>query len=734
MKTIVINTSKEAVETKLNLLFKAPCDRNSLLWIDSDLANIQQETVSIRQALVDDTDIVDKDYNLIVLVDLYLLPHGSDSKATKIYKSLIARYIAVNVVQELFSKEGLTPGLTSIYFVDSSVDSAPVYEFDSLNVEEQRRAENLKALEEEERIAEALSASEDEELLDVYEDAAPKKTTPLKRTPQEKLIMQLFGWTPETTTENISWLLPIGFDKNLDFSTIFALEVAAISARPKGQVVVDLLIDVIENLVSATKTIENQGKSGIELVYMPSNAPLTYSISCSTFHFERDNDQMIIEGFFNVFANIFRCVQTKTIENKLDIYSSEKIKEFLLSTLKRYKHFSKEENITVKFEPVASLYTEDIKTKIFEERKKVAAIINQTQNQTVDEIIENIMSETVAQKKSVVTNKMYGLDREFHELVESIFNNYDPDLIKEQNNRIVKQCLTGLWTWRDKQTAENFRQTVDNVLKTSKIATKENVREHLTFISDEYEQEYSDLINEVTDAEHRLASNKNILLETKDLVLKYGDLMRKGKWYLMSFIGAIIAVCISIIPYIYVEHYAGNDNLVFKIMYLLFTAGFAALYGVSASIYMGRILSKKRELTWQLEELKTKSEQERRESLIALYTYYSETVVKTENHCLLWREILRRDRENSKKGIKRNNHIKRLQFLIGEVKRFMTMLKLDCEDDACMVNEEDEKRYEKEGLCLNAEESFHSACNQRIYSVLSDDKSKKPNDDEEGGI
>ena len=38
MKTIVINTSKEAKNTKLDILFKTPFDEGSLLWIDNRLS------------------------------------------------------------------------------------------------------------------------------------------------------------------------------------------------------------------------------------------------------------------------------------------------------------------------------------------------------------------------------------------------------------------------------------------------------------------------------------------------------------------------------------------------------------------------------------------------------------------------------------------------------------------------------------------------------------------------
>ena len=731
MKTIVINTSKEAVETKLDILFKTPCDRNSLIWLETELKDIQNVPPLIRQALVDNTDIVDRDYNLIVLVDLYRLPRGNDSGFASVYKPLIARYIGMNVVCKLYSDQGLIPAATSIYFADSSTESAwyTYTEFEAQNAEEQRKKQNREALEAEEKQG-SMTDGEDG-LVDVFDAADPRASKKSKRAQRQKFIMELFGWTEEMTKNDISWILPIdaGKEKVLDFGSVFMLENTSITSRPDGYSVVDSAISAVEKLISETAEVNGDSKNGCFVSFLSNSATIEYSTNCITHHFERDNEQTVIEGFFNIFANIFTCVQKKRISQQFKLYSGEKIKQMLLSALKKYEYFSDEDNITLEFEPIAKIY--EIKDEIFKARRSASQIANKNKDKTPYEVADEIMAETVSEKTTAVTEKMRGLDREFHSLVESIFNNYDTELIKKQNGRIVKECLTGLWNWRDKQTCDDFRQTVDATLKRASGEggkTKSNVRETVAFIEAEYEREYSQLINEVTEAEHRLSANKNILLETKDLVLKYGDLMRKGKWYLVSFIGALIAIAVSVLPYIYVEYYVGTDNLVFKVMYLLFTAGFACLYGISAAIYTSKIVSKKRKRKDDLEQLKLKSESERRESIAALYKYYSETVVKTENHCLLWREILRRDRENSKKGIKRNNHIKRLEFLIGEVKRFMTMLKLDYEDDACRVTDEDIKRYTEEGLYLDAEESFHSATNQKIYSVLSEDNSADKND------
>ncbi len=716
MKTIVINTSKEAAETKLDVLFKTPCDRNSLLWFETELADIQDMPPVIRQALIDNVDIVDRDYNLIVLVDLCSLPHGNDSNYVNIYKPLLARYIGMKLVCPLHSNQGITPKATSLYFADSSTPGEwyDYAAFQDINAEEQQKRKNREALEAEAALQAAVNSRDGEGgLVDVYDAVDQKQSKQTIYSQNDKIIMDIFGWTENITKDEISWQLPlsVGERKDLDYTDVFALETTAISCRSDRVAVIDSALEVIRNVISNTK---NSGYDQF-LSRLPDGAPIEYVINCLSHNFARDNERAVIEGFFNLLANIFDCVQTGSLDLEFKLYSFENIKDLLLSALKKYKYFSIEENVTVEFEPVAKIYEK--KERIFSLRNDAKNIITGNNNKTPDDIAKEIMSKRTAYTQTVHT-KLRGVDAEFQSLVTAVFNNYDPELIREQNSEIVKQCLTELWELRDKQTGEGFSRIVDSVLGADSDKSTRNVRETIVFIEADYERDYSALINRVTETEHSLSSNKNILLETKDLVLKYGDLMRKGKVYLISSIGAFISMAVAVLPYLYVEYYGGTNPFTFAAMGPIVVAGAFALYGTAASVYASRIASKKRALKGQLEDIKKKSESERKESIKALYQYYSKTVVDAENHYLLWREISRRDRENAKKGIKRNNHIKQLEFLIGEIRRFMTMLKIEVSEEACAVTDDDKARYKSEKLSLYAEESFHSPKNQKIYSVI----------------
>ena len=166
-------------------------------------------------------------------------------------------------------------------------------------------------------------------------------------------------------------------------------------------------------------------------------------------------------------------------------------------------------------------------------------------------------------------------------------------------------------------------------------------------------------------------------------------------------------------------------------MCLIFAAFFLLLYVFSVSVYKGRITRRKLETKLELEGIKTKSEEERRASIAALYRYYTETIAEAESRCLLWREILRRDRENSEKCLRRNNHIKRLKSLIETVETFMTVLKKDIDDDAYKVTDKDIASIKDKGLQIDVNESFCGSRNKRVYSISDDDASATEKDRKE---
>ncbi|MBE6688494.1 MAG: hypothetical protein E7588_04335 [Ruminococcaceae bacterium] len=714
MRTIVINTSREAMNTRLDILFKAPFDQNSLLWYNIGLSELQNAACEIKQALITDTDTVDRDYNLIVLVDLYNFPHGNEKDAVSIYKALITRYVGITLVNRLYGEFDLIPSGTSVYFADSAeLENDWSAEKLAANPVEQKRIEAAETSRVQEK---TLKRSTD----DLEDDDFSVTVDKTGRDNTQKLIMKLFGWTEDISAQDFKWQLntSITEEQYLDLTDTFKVTADSISKSDKSAKVLDIALESVTGILS--DRVNGEWNTPAVSAKLPEFSGRGYVIYALTCRFERDNEQSLIESYFNIFANIFSCVQNQKLNSSVKKYNSKQIRAILTDALKKYRHFSDERNIEVDFEPVSKVFEK--REEIYKKRRETAKEYDsEFRNKTPEEVADIIMSEkhgSSEHAEDFPTYKMRGIDKEFYTLVADIFDNYDTEIINEQNNRIVKTCLKGLWSWRDKQTGEDFKRVVDAVVPRNSHDEDGSASADIALMEEQYEREYTNLINSVTETEHKLAANRNILLETKDLIIKYSDLMRKGRNYLICTVGAVVAVCAAALPYIYVQAHSINENFVHRILYILFTAGFAVLYGTASGIYIGKINKEKRVLKDSLEELKKKSEEERRSSIAALYTFYSRTVVETENHCLLWREISRRQKENSRKCIKRNNHKKRLEKLAGAVERFMTMLKISVDDEEYYVTGDDRKRYEADGLSLNAGESFYSNPNYKVYSVL----------------
>lgn len=716
MRTVVINTSKEAKKSKLNILFKAPFDQTSLLWIDRKLDALGECADEIRQSLIENTDTVDRDYQLIVLVDLYPLPLGNDKKAVKIYEHLIERYIRFFLLENLYSSLNLAPRGVAMYFVDSA-KALRGLNLDSLvdNIKEQERLEAAAEAERESRVKQAQQdKSGDLEDADFELDKKRKN-----RTEEQRILMEIFGWKENMRSTEFNWKMKISVtgESTIDFSEVFKDTSYSIAKSHETAAALEIALDEV------LAPVEDSNLQGVG----------RFPVYKVIYDVERENEQSKIEGFFCVFAGIFTCVQEKMLLTQPVSLKEEQIRKMLISALKKYSYFSREENICVSFEPIEKIFKQ--RETICEKRKSEIKNRSEFKDKSDEDVADMIMSDQTLASYDKKSQKLRGLDQQFHEIAEDIFRHYDEEVIRKQNNRIVKSCLEGLWTWRDDQTSDSFKSLVDSTVKTSAgvsdTQNRDQKRENIAFIEEEYEAKRDDLINKVTDAEHKLASNTNILLETKDLVLEYSDWMRKGKWYWISTLGALFTLLATVFPFFYTEISSGAAGIGFRINGVMVLATCALLYAVASTVYMTYINRKKRELIEKLERKRNESIQNRRNSIIALYHYYSDTVVEAESHYLLWREILRRDRENAKKGIKRNYHINRLKGLSELVKRFSTMLKIDTDSEG-KTEESDVKDYQKKCLRLDGEKPFYEQENQRVYRFLPENLAESQNS-EKGG-
>ena len=726
MRTIVINTSVEAKDTRLNTLFEAPFDKSSLLWFDTKgLSLLKDYPKIIKQELIDNTDMVDKNYNLIVLVDLYPFPRSCEKDVSNIYRGLLTKYIISTLVEPLKSEFEIAPIAAAVFFVDSFKITQKHIDFKSSNPE-QAEEEKRQKIVEQEKNNELVVTNNDG---DIIETDCDLQKTDIKFTNDQKLIAEIFSWETPYEKDQIVWNKTLLGD--LDFSNIFSDASKSIENSPCHIPVVNLGFEAVENLLGSWDLREYQNTDIKELT-VNTNKLNGFKVSVFSFDIITENKQSIHEGYFNIYVNIFLCIQKKQIINNVVIYDKEQIKDLLFNALKKYMYFSEEKNIEVEREPITELF--EARNEIYKKRKEIVFSITHQNNidGIVDEVLKITNKEGALKAEEILPIfRPTKMDQRFGKIAAEIFNNYNTETIKKQNDTVVRECLKSFWNWRDKKTEESFIEDAKECLKEKSLKTAvnnnvnedtdDNIQAEFLRISEELDDEYTKLVNDVTEAGHKLVVNENILLYTKKLIIEYMDIAKKGRRYLIAAIGAVIAVFISVFPYISIQSASINENILHKILYIVFTAGFVALYGAAVLTYSSLIAKKKRAIINNLEQCKKNSESDRKESIGLLIKYYKDTIIDAENHYLLKRELSRRNERNCRKLMMRNNHIVRLNFLERRVKNCITALKLDYEE-ADIRNAVDTSENFK--IKLYAEKSYYDDANKQVYSILDFDDSE----------
>lgn len=707
MKTIFINTSKEAKNTKLDVLFNAPFDHNTLLCYECKVNELSEMASVIKKALITDADTVDRNYNLIILVDMYEFPRGDEIEAVNLYKQLVTHYVGATLVSRLSREVNLCPAKTAIYYADSSAkcrNYIPEYdnEIQKSDKKKEQKISKLAALPK-------LTSEDDLSVEDFcgYDDINEES----KDTPDNgvHLIAELFGWKEKMRKTELSWKLRCSVleEDFIDFTDVFREISCSVEKSHERASVFDVVIGELGKIIVYSEKSTAGTKQAVENIK-------NYYITVNTCKFNRDNEQSLKEGFFKVYANIYMCVQNESISEEIIEYSENEIRLLLLNALNKYSYFSDEDKIEVDLKPVAAIFEK--RFELFKQHKKMVLEKNPYKDEDEEKVAESIMSSSVKEKsaKTVDTSDLRGVDLQFYSTVEEIFGNYDTEVIKKQNDIIVKNCMLVLWDWRDRYTNEEFCRLVeagdDAFAENIKTDKEKPVCDSIAFLAEEHEAEYNRLIGDITEVEHCLTANKNILFETQNIVIEYDSWMKKGKKYLVSLIGAVVAVLASGIPFIYMQVYSEKKMFVPVLVFLVFTLGFSLIYAVASGIYMSAINRRKYELKVKLDRLREDSENDRKQSIVALYRYYNNTIVEANCHYLLWQELLRREKENSLKEIMRNAHIAKLKELRETVERYLTMLKIEASEYS--GNEE------YKNLILMGCEPFCSENNKHIYSVL----------------
>ncbi|MBR5459735.1 MAG: hypothetical protein IKV53_02620 [Clostridia bacterium] len=735
MRTIIINTTKEANDTGLDFLFKAPFDSKSLLWIDTALEGIKDSAEFIRETVFTQASLVDRDYKLIVLVNLCSFPRGDEEVAASIYKALLTKYISHELIERLAALS-LVPESISLCYLEPEFKKTSSEGYGERN--EDGRLESVE-----------------------------------KRT-----LISLFGWDDTMTRDGIRWRLETSFDGSfIDMRDTFAVydEQVKNSRADSKLTATDLIIDFVN---SAVGNRENWGGCrDIKLDAFANGQSLDAKFI--SFKLRTDNEQEYIEGFFSVFASVFKCVEEASTLCGIEALEHDSIEWLLKRARAKYKHYSEEENIELETEDVRLIVEgrEELKKRFVDNaerlyglkdingkdtsdkiRNKVASILgikgdgkdksigidftsfktafdskNHKGNATaliedyrykIDNDRESGDREGLQDKHLRKQRISSSLDKGFRTLVEAIYENYDADRIKAQNKKLIDNCYRSFWDSRDKQSRETLIEYINELKSHGDLtaSTEEQVKRELNgvkngdlhFYSADMKDDYNKLVEEITDVEHKICKNRDVLLETRSLALRYDDIKRRGRLGTLAVVGGFIAIATAILPYILIQGQSINSNIVHLVLYILFTAGFAALYLIASIIFLNGIIKKKRMLLNEASDLFAQSVWDRWESAVAFYTFYAKTTVEAEAHKLIWAEVEARVEKNRRYCAERNNHKIRLGHMIGLVDRFITRLKYSTDDGA--------GEYSFEGCDkLKGHEAYYTEHNRRIYSILDKD-------------
>ncbi len=734
MRTIIINTTKEANDTGLDFLFKAPFDSKSLLWIDTALACIKDSAESIRETVFTQASLVDRDYKLIVLVNLCSFPRGDEEVAASIYKALLTKYISHELIERLVELS-LVPESISLCYLEPEFKKTSSEDY-GVRGEDGR----LEAVE--------------------------------KRT-----LISLFGWDDTMTRDGIRWSLETSFDGSfIDMRDTFAVYDGQVknSLADSKQTATDLIIDYVNSAVG-----NREDWSGCRDIKLDSFAnEQRLDAKFISFKLRTDNEQEYIEGYFSVFASVFKCVEEASTLRGIEALEHESIELLLKRARAKYKHYSEDENIELETEDVRLIVEgrEKLKKMFVDDAEELYGLKSVDGRDTCDKIRNKVASilgikgdgkdksigvdftafKTAFDSKNhkgnaaaLIEDYRYkidndresggreglqdkhlrkqrlssSLDKGFKALVEAIYENYDADRIKAQNKKLIDNCYRSFWDSRDKQSHRTLIEYINGLKPADNSGNhEEQVKQELDdvkngdlhFYRADKADDYNKLVEEITDVEHKICKNRDVLLETRSLALCYDDLKRRGRLGTLAVVGGLIAIATAILPYILIQGQSINSNIVHLVLYLLFTAGFAALYLIASIIFLNGIIKKKRALMSEAADLFAQSVWDRWESAVAFYTFYAKTTVEAEAHKLIWSEVEERVEKNRRYCAERNNHKIRLGHMIGLVDRFITRLKYSTDDGA--------ESYSFEGCDkLKGHEAYYTEHNRRIYSILDKD-------------
>ena len=696
MRTVVINTSKAEQNMRFDILFQMPFGADRLFWINEELQNLGGCVKTIADRVLKDAHFVNREMNVIVIVDKLAFPYGRYEAISEMYNKLLRLYVRSTLLQPL-AKISLQPKESCLVTVEYATNpDLPIDFFEKMydNADEQARAkEEARRKKAEKQYDENGEALPDRHTYDDDRPPYSDKTAGDGNIDQlqKQILMKLFGWQTGMHGDELKWdvVIDVAQGTIINFETVFPDIVK--TCRLSGDR--DLLDLTIKNLIEALVKAEGEKN------------PVHYEIKCP-FDSERD----ISFAYFQSLVHVYNCIEQGTLNVPAVNISEEKLKTLFEQAYAKYNYYADENHIPLTLEKLEGPRDAEVLEKFAD-----LTITLPEDASVTDPLIRRAFSPEPLRDAADERLTKGSLDERFTNCAKAIAEDYAREHIEAQNTEVLMICMNQYLAWRDEKTAEGLKAALDeaNKRKDDDPALKQDGIADITgrfeILEKKYEEMRKEDIENIVSVANEPADYENVCHRTNVLCTEYDHLCKQAKRYKLAMFGGAACVAVLFLAYLIYEGVSGWKGLARLPLYLGTLAAFAAAYLCAMGWYIHKIRAKKTDLFIQLKELKELGEKRRLESLVRLKNYYETVMTRAETHSLWWVVVQERYRRNFRLGTLKSDHVK----LFGDLRKatlgFATKMKVYIDRNAAV---------KEKWTDFDVEKSYYDDPNVKYYAFF----------------
>ena len=712
MRTVVINTSAMEKDMRFDILFRIPFGEERLLWLNEDLPNLGGCVKTITERILKTPHFVDKDLNLIVIVDKYAFPYRRYRDFNEVYDRLLLTYVR-SVLVEPLEKENLSPREYCLFTVEyRSEDEMPI----------NLLRPTFRNADEEQEYAERSAVQTEEDAPQPQEDGAhrlkPRRSLPGKQkngrpngsgsedSYQDQILCKLFCWKRDGKPQDIAWKIVIDEPKNVQIDLEPAFYDLAKSARDmdEDRDAFRALFPLLEERLQKVYDVDENEKKRTFL----------FSVTCDS-----ENERDITMAYFQALVRVYHCIEEGRLGIECPALTEEEIRQMLQEAYAKYDFYAREENIPVRFEVLDGPNDDAVIENFAKLEIKIPADTTFS-----DPLIRAVFSSSPGTPPSVDSKESGSLDDKFLECAKKLYAGHDRESIEAQNTEVLMLCMGQYLEWRDEKSVDDMRFALENENKDRRLSLeyKQPGMGEVVGRYEKLEQKYAALhkkdVENIVTVENDPLDYEDVCHKTSVLCAKYEHLCKKGRLYKLAAIGGAVCVLLLFSGYMIYCGVTGWQGLARLPLYLGTLAAFAFAYLTSVSLYIRKVRIKKLKCYEELKVLKKDSETRRLNSLIRLKDYYETVMTNAETHSLWWMVILEKYRRDLVLGGLRNEHVKLFDDLRKATAGFATKLKIDIVDKK---NSGKKEGYKAKLPDFDVEKSYFEEPNVKYYSFFEPD-------------